>query len=98
MEHPLTSTTIRVRQDPLLQTEENHIFLPSGGTDGDGQMVRLHPIPHRGERRRDRAVPVQCAGTAISADSSAGINGGIPAEPNRLTERINTDPLRVKEP
>ena len=27
------SANVRVRQDPLLRTEENPIFLPSGGTD-----------------------------------------------------------------
>ena len=87
MEHPLTSVITRLRQDPVFQTEENPIFLPSDGSDEYGQTVRIHPIPHRGERRRDRAVSALCAGTALSADSSAGINGGIPAEPNGLTER-----------
>ena len=45
------------------------------GADEYGHMVRIHPIPHRGERRKDRAVSAQCAGTALSADSSAGIYG-----------------------
>ena len=45
------------------------------GSDEYGHTVRIHPIPHRGERRKDRAVSAQCAGTALSADSSAGIYG-----------------------
>ena len=69
MMHPLMSVTIRLRKDPLFQTEENPIFHPSAGTD------RMNKIPHRGERRKDRAVSAQCAGTALSADSSAGIYG-----------------------
>ena len=43
------------------------------GSDEYRHTVHIHPIPHRGERRKDRAVSAQCAGTALSADSSAGI-------------------------
>lgn len=66
------------------------------GSEEHGQTVRVPPIPHRGERRSDRAVPAQCAGPALSSACSAGENGAIPAEQRINTGRINTDPSRVK--
>ena len=56
----------------------------------------LRKIP--AELGADRAVPAHCAGTALSAASSAGILRRVPAEQSRHTERIITDPLRVKGP
>ena len=65
--HPLTPVITRLCKDPILRTEENPIFSSVCGSDEHGHTVRVHPIPHWGERRKDRAVPAQCAGTALSA-------------------------------
>ena len=46
----------------------------------------------RGEWRSDRAVPAQCAGTALSSAGSVGINEAIPAE---HADFKGTDPHRI---
>ena len=52
--------------------------------------------PHRGERRKDRAVPAKCAEAVLSSVGSAGIYGAIPAELTDIRRRIITDPPHVE--
>ena len=62
-DHPLTPEITRPRKALLFRTEENPIFLPSGGSDEHGHTVRVNPIPHRGEQRKDTVCgdrPVSC--------------------------------------
>ena len=87
-DHSLTPVIVRLRKDPIFQTEENPIFLPSGRSDRLNTDIRSVFIrsPHRGEQRKDRTVLAQCAGTALSSAGSAGIYGAIPAEFTEHTE------------
>ena len=58
--------------------------------NADIRSVFIHS-PHRGERRKDKAVPAQCAKTALLSAGSAGIYGAIPAELTDIRRQIITD-------